>query len=230
MDMLAVLTGARQGLKESVQLFAMRLALDRARSRIVKLLQRLDSERKQVFIIAPPYELHSIMSELKKQNIRLNLGNNGSVVLTAAGWKIFEHRRMTGQEFRTMVGETLGIPDKHCRDVYAMSEWHGLAWECEGHYKHIIQCTYPMVLDDKLEPSGYGKYGRFAFLDPLSHTFPGFIITGDRVKMLKQCPACHRSSPVLEPEITRMQDAENKGCGELTRLITKPDGRYHDDE
>ena len=215
MKMLSVAVGIRSGIKESIMLYLMRRALIKARSRMVKLLQRLDRTGKQVYIISTPYDVYYLMMELKKRGIRLNLGESNSVVLTSAGWKMFEKDRISEERFRKMVEETLGIPEKHCRDIYGMAEWHGFAWECEGHYKHIIQSTYPMILDDSLQTVGFGIYGRFAFLDPLSYTFPGFIITGDRVKMLPKCPACNRVSPVLEPEITRMPGASPRGCGEL---------------
>lgn len=218
-EMIRVAVGMKKGVKESVLLYLMRRALVKARGRMVRVLQMLDNERRQVYIIAPPYEVYELIMELKKLGIRLNLGSSNSVVFTSAGWKIFEYERVSEQRFRAMVEEILGIPGEHCRDVYAMSEWHGLAWECEGHFKHIIQCTYPMVLDENLEPLGYGEYGRFAFLDPLSNTFPGFIITGDRVKMLQRCPVCNRTSPVLEPEITRVAGAESRGCGDLMRKM-----------
>lgn len=218
MKMLLIAVGMKRGFKESIQLHLMRRALVRARTRMAKLLQKLAAEKRQVYIISAPYELYWLMVDLQRRGIRLRLGESNSVVITAAGWKIFEEDRVSEEQFREMVEETLGIPTEHCRDIYGMAEWHGFAWECEGHYKHIVQCTYPMVLDEYLKPLGYGEYGRFAFLDPASYTFPGFIISGDRVKMLPHCPACNRTSPVLEPEITRMPGASPRGCGDLMRI------------
>lgn len=223
--MLLVAFGMKRGIKESLQLYLMGRALARARVRMGKLLQRLSDEKRQVYIISAPYELYWLMVELQKQGIRLHLGDSNSVIMTSAGWKIYEDERVSEEQFRKMAEETLGIPGEHCRDIYGMAEWHGFAWECEGHYKHIVQCTYPMVLDEYLKPLGYGEYGRFAFLDPASYTFPGFIITGDRVKMLAHCPVCNRASPVLEPEITRMPGATPKGCGNLMGSIAAQERR-----
>ena len=221
MKMLSVAVGIRRGMKEGIMLYLMRRALVRARSRMAKLLQHLDKAGKQVYLISTPYDIYYLMLELKKRGIRLSLGETNSVVITSAGWKMFEKDRISMDLFREMGEDTLGIPQKNFRDIYGMAEWHGFAWECEGHYKHIIQSTYPMVLDENLQMVGFNKYGRFAFLDPLSYTFPGFIITGDRVKMLPKCPACKRTSPVLEPEITRMPGASPRGCGELVSMMMK---------
>jgi len=74
-----------------------------------------------------------------------------------------------------------------------------------------------MVLDEEMEPLGFGETGRFAFLDPAGYGYPGFIITGDRVKLLEECPKCGKSGIVIESEVTRMKGAEGKGCGNLMR-------------
>lgn len=74
-----------------------------------------------------------------------------------------------------------------------------------------------MVLDDNEGFLGYDEWGRFAFLDPVAHSYPGFIITGDRVKLLEECPVCEKSGPILDSDITRMAGAEAKGCADLMR-------------
>jgi hypothetical protein len=100
-----------------------------------------------------------------------------------------------------------------------MSEMNALAFGCEGRYKHLAPWIYPMILDDNLEPVGYDEWGRFAFLDPVAHSYPGFIMSGDRVKILEECPKCDKTGVVLESEITRMAGAEGKGCGNLMRNL-----------
>ena len=74
-----------------------------------------------------------------------------------------------------------------------------------------------MILDDNMEPIGYGEEGRFAFLDPASASYPGFIITGDKITLHAQCPACEKEGIVMESDINRMVGAESKGCGNLMR-------------
>jgi hypothetical protein len=74
-----------------------------------------------------------------------------------------------------------------------------------------------MVLDEDNQPMGYGEEGRFAFLDPVSNSYPGFIITGDRVRLYERCPACGRPGVVMDSDISRMAGAEAKGCGNLMR-------------
>ena len=70
----------------------------------------------------------------------------------------------------------------------------------------------PLVLDEDLNPLGYNQFGRFAFIDPIPYSYPGFIITGDRVKILENCPICEREGPVLDIEVTRLPGVEGRGC------------------
>jgi len=102
-----------------------------------------------------------------------------------------------------------------------------LALETEGHYLHVPYSYYkPIVLDDEFEQVGYGESGRFAFLDSAASSYPGFITTGDRVKLLEHCPVCDRPGPVLEPEVKRVAGAEMRGCAEEMRsMMTKDIGR-----
>jgi hypothetical protein len=72
-----------------------------------------------------------------------------------------------------------------------------------------------MILDDNQGHIGYDEWERFAFLDPIANSYPGYIITGDRVKLLEKCPVCGKPGPVLESDITRMAGAEAKGCANL---------------
>jgi long-chain-fatty-acid---luciferin-component ligase len=223
MSMIRIGLGFKSDFKSSLKMRLMRSSITNARKRICRLLEQLNADNKQVYIIGSPYDVFQIMKIFKDKGETLQLGNNDSVIITASGWKLWEDSRVPEKAFREEVEKVLGIPEYNCRDIYGMSEWNGLAWECEGHYKHIIQCTYPMVLDDELKPIGYGEYGRFAFLDPLSNTWPGFIITGDRVKLIPSCPVCNRSGAVLEPEINRMPGSEPKSCGNLMRTLMAED-------
>jgi hypothetical protein len=118
------------------------------------------------------------------------------------------------------VERVLGILMENCRDLYGMSESTVPFPSCEGHYYHIPPTIYhPFVLDEELEPMPMGKTGRFAFIDSLAHSYPGFIVTGDRVTMLKTCPSCDRKGPVIQPPVTRMPGVEDRGCANVIRRL-----------
>jgi Acyl-protein synthetase, LuxE. len=106
-----------------------------------------------------------------------------------------------------------------------MVEGNAFMVQCpEGHYLHAPYTYYkPMVLNDDLTPAGYDATGRFAYLDALAGSYPGFIITGDQVRLLEHCPVCNRPGPVLEPEIKRAKGEEVRGCAEELRRTLASD-------
>ena len=154
MSMMKIGLGLKSDFISGVKLQLMRYSVLNSRKRIVRLLEQLDNDNKQVYIIGSPYDMFQIMRIFKDKGKTLELGKNNSVIITASGWKLREDSRIPEKAFREEVKKVLGIPESNCRDIYGMSEWNGLAWECEGHYKHVIQCTYPMVLDSEMKPLG----------------------------------------------------------------------------
>jgi hypothetical protein len=167
-----------------------------------------------------PYLLRSVMDKLQEDGKSFNFGERGAVV-SGGGWKIREDARLSAGDFRKQVRDVLGIPESCCFDVYTMVEGNGWMMHCpEGHYLHAPYTYFkPFVLDKNLTPADYGEWGRFAFLDGLANSYPGFIITGDEVRMLERCPVCDRPGPVLEPEVKRAKGEEVRGCSEEVRRI-----------
>ncbi|HEC94332.1 MAG TPA: hypothetical protein ENI45_00010 [Thermoplasmatales archaeon] len=215
-------TGIAKGIKQKLELKLLQKAMTKGQYDIIELLQKLEKKKEQVIILSFPFQVWDLMDIMEKEGITLNLGESNSFMVTAGGWKIFAHKKVTEKEFAARVEKMFGIPKENYRDAYGMSEMNGLALSCEGRYKHMCEWIYPQVLDDDLEPMGFGEWGRFAFLDPAGYGYPGFIMTGDRVKLLEECPKCGRSGMVLESEITRMSGAEARGCGNLMRnLLTQ---------
>lgn len=210
-------TGYAQNFREKIILRGLKKAMEKGEFKMLHLLEKLDKKEEQAVIISPPFQLFSLMLKMKDKGISLDLGAQNGVVFTGGGWKIFENRKVPLSEFAALVEETLGIPPQSYVDVYGMSEMNGLAVSCEGGYKHLHPWIHPFVLDDNEGFLDYGEYGRFAFLDPIAHSYPGYIITGDRVKLLKRCPICGKKGPVLDADISRMQGAEGKGCANLMR-------------
>jgi hypothetical protein len=194
--------------------------------RIIHLLEQIEKEGKKVMIGGPPFWLDRIIERMKKDGKSLNLKT--SQILTGGGWKAEENKRPPEETFRKKVEEILGIPQNQYHDVYAMSECSSVFLSCEGHYKHVPPVIYPFVLDENLNPVGYNQVGRFAFLDPLPESYPGFIITGDRVKLLEHCPVCNRQGPVLDIEVTRLPGVEGRGCAAVMAELMQQEDTEHD--
>ena len=189
--------------------------------RVINLIEKLSDKGCKINIAGPPFWLDRIMSLLENNGKHIRLAD-GSQVFTGGGWKIYADRKTPEKVFMEKLEKTLGITRERYRDCYAMTECTAAFMDCEGHYKHIPNSfLHPMVLDENLQPLGYNEYGRFAFIDPLANSYPGFIITGDRVKLLEHCPVCERPGPVLYPEITRCHGSEIRGCALIMEEIMK---------
>jgi hypothetical protein len=188
----------------------------------IKWLERYEKTTDTVRLLGPPFLIFEILNELERQGRRFAFGERG-MVMTGGGWKKMG-RDLSAESFRKLVEETLAIPETRCTDLYGMSEMNTMAYTCpEGHYLHLpYTWLKPMVLDKNLTPAGYGEWGRFAFLDGLQASYPGFIISGDEVRMYEHCPVCDVPGPVLEPEIHRAEGEEVRGCTEaLSRVFAQ---------
>jgi phenylacetate-coenzyme A ligase PaaK-like adenylate-forming protein len=194
--------------------------------RIIHLLEQFEKNGKRVNIAGPPFWLNRILERMKKEGKSLRLLE--SQVLTGGGWKVEEDKRPPEEAFRKKVEEVLGIPQHRYHDVYAMSECSSVFLSCEEHYKHIPPVIIPYVLDEDLNPVGYNTIGRFAFIDPLPESYPGFLITGDRVKILENCPGCNREGPVLDIEVTRLPGVEGRGCAAVMSELMQQEEEKHD--
>lgn len=224
-DVVRMVMAGTGNLKTKVLGWIIRLGSARMVTRIIKWLEyhQQHTKRKVVFVGAP-FILASVLDRLEAEGKKFDLAERAGVV-TGGGWKIYEDRRVTSAEFRERLGRILGINPQRCVDVYGMVEGNGWMMQCpEGHYFHV-PCGYfkPLVLDPDYHPVPYGEWGRFAFLDGAAYSYPGFIVTGDMVRLLEHCPVCDRPGPVLEPEVRRAVGEEMRGCGEEVRRMVSAD-------
>jgi long-chain-fatty-acid---luciferin-component ligase len=185
----------------------------------IKWLERHEKTPDTIRLLGPPVLIFELLGELERRGRRFEFGERG-MVMTGGGWKVSTDPDISSV-FRKRVEETLGVPETRCTDLYGMSEMNTMAYTCpEGHYFHIpYTWLKPMVLDKNLAPAGYGERGRFAFLDALGASYPGFIIGGDEVQMRKRCPVCDVPGPVLDPEIKRAKGEELRGCTEVLSRV-----------
>ncbi len=202
------------GLKEKIKAKAMAklspIVQKKSDLRMIALFEKFEKEGKRANIAGPPFWLNRVMERMIKEDRKVKLPD--SQVLTGGGWKAEEDKRAPEEAFREKVEDILGIPQNRYHDVYAMSECSSVFLSCEGHYKHVPPTIIPLVLDEELKPIGYNKFGRFAFIDPIPDSYPGFIITGDKVKLFEKCPVCNHEGPVLDIEVARLPGVEGRGC------------------
>jgi long-chain-fatty-acid---luciferin-component ligase len=218
-DILRIMSGHVSGVGDRFKLMVIKKAMEKGQLRLINMLKEMDKKGQQVYMLSFPYQIYDLMKKMEEAGVYLNLGESDSVILTGGGWKIYEDRKVSVDEFAKRVEEFFGVPQDHYRDLYGMSEMNGIALDCRHRHKHLSPWIYPMVLDEENNPLPFGEVGRFAFLDPAAHSYPGFMMTGDQVKILEECPSCSLQGMVIRGDISRMAGAEAKGCGNLMREI-----------
>lgn len=223
-ELIEMTMGGKKGLKSKIVRYAAYKKSASMVDNIINWLEQRDKNGDTITLCGAPYILYAAMEKLKHQGRRFDFEDRGAVA-TGGGWKVHEHKRLPVADFRKEVKDILGIPEKYCLDTYGMVEGNGWMTQCpEGHYLHIPYSFYmPLVLDEEFKPTDYGEWGQYAFLDGAAQSYPGFIVTGDQVRLLKRCPVCDRPGPVLEPEVKRVKGADVRGCAEEVRRMLSSD-------
>lgn len=218
------MSGRRGGLKSLIVKAALARMYKKIVNNIISWLEKHEKENNKIMFAGAPFLLYAVVEKMKEQGKTFDFSDRGAI-LTGGGWKAQEDKRIPVVEFRNIMEEMLGINPELCFDAYGMVEGNGFMTHCpEGHYLHVPHTYYhPMVLDEEYKPVGYGKKGRFAFIDGSTTSYPGFMITGDQVKLIEHCPACDRPGPVLEPEVHRAAGQEIRGCAEEVRRMVSSD-------
>jgi Acyl-protein synthetase, LuxE len=189
-------------------------------ARLVAQLKEFAAAGTSTILWTPPFLLFQLARFVQERQLQVEFGAHWRVV-TGGGWKFLSEPLLSEPELRRLVNQTFGIPTGQIYDVYDVAECLGLcALSCEGGYKHIPHAVlHPVVLSASMEPLDEGEWGRFAFLNPLITSYPGFIVTEDRARLLGRCPACPRPGPVLDTEISPLQDGGARNCGQIVRNI-----------
>jgi len=223
-ELVGMTMGGRDGVKGRIMKYFARRESKKMIAAIIRWLELRESDNGKILFFGAPFILALVMERLRKTGRRFNFGERGWVG-TAGGWKAFEGSRVPLADFRGQVEQVLGIPGKCCLDMYAMVESNACLMHCpEGHYLHAPHSFFkPLVLGNDGRPLPYGEWGRFAFLDAAASSYPGFIISGDRARLLERCPVCDRPGPVLDPEVRRMTGEDTRGCAEEVRRMLAVD-------
>ncbi|NPA36537.1 MAG: hypothetical protein GXO47_06785 [Chlorobi bacterium] len=154
---------------------------------------------------------------MKTGNKILTMDEN-SAVTSGGGFKSAKGDVVDRETFNQIVMKAFNVKEENVRDTYSMSELNGVFNECEHHMKHIppffyISIRNPSNLDEEVP---LGEEGLPVFIDPLAHSYPGFIIADDIVSIktgpFEEC-ACGIVGPTFAPKVRRAEGAEEKGCG-----------------
>lgn len=184
---------------------------------VVGALERASREGRKVFLAGAPYLFKELVEAARARGtIALP---KGSMAMTGGGWKTFSGEKIEQHALHEMIAEAFGMPVTSVVDAYSMAEIHGVVPRCEHGRYHVPPMIEAMVVDEEMrEMRGKDVTGTFAFLDPFALSYPGFIVTGDRVRMVDETCACGVHGPAFL-EIGRAPGREVKGCGGVMASI-----------
>jgi long-chain-fatty-acid---luciferin-component ligase len=144
----------------------------------------------------------------------------GSLLLFGGGWKLFTGKPITREQLTGMMSESFQLPAEMIVEGYSMSEMNAFTLRCEYGRFHIPPVIEPLILDETLNlMQGNDLRGSFAFLDPVALAYPGFIISGDEVRLVDGECQCGLTGPAVT-EISRARAREIKGCGGIMASVT----------
>ncbi len=163
-------------------------------------------------IVGPPFLINRFLQYLEKNDIRLHLDRQTRII-TLGGWKRFTGMECNRKVFNQRCAEYLGIKEDQVRDMYGLVEGNMLAVECSKQAKHVPPWVHFSVrdLDNLAKEVPLGERGLLAIIDPLTETYPSFILTEDVVYLDKtiEC-ACGRVGQKVN-YLSRISGAE-LGC------------------
>lgn len=187
--------------------------------RLIDNIRASISEGQKVFIFGAPYQFKELYEFIFNYNQKLAL-NDGSLILLGGGWKSFTGEPVKREDLVNNLTDSFNLAPERILEGYSMTEISILTVRCDHGRFHIPPLIEPVILDDELNPiDGKDISGTFGFLDPLAMSYPGFIITGDRVHLVGGECQCGLVGPALT-EIGRARSRDIKGCGGIMGSIS----------
>ncbi|MFF3442837.1 hypothetical protein [Streptosporangium sp. NPDC002721] len=170
----------------------------------------LEGAERPVLVFGTPPELSGLLAHLSSAARRIRLPP-GSQVVTGGGWK--GRTAIPREDLVERLSEHLGVPRERYVDTYSTSELNTVFPGCVNDRYHIPPCVEPVVVDGLLTPvDGDDVEGVLAVLDPFALSYPGFVVTGDAVRLRRDPCGCGLAGPALAGPIVRAAGAGERGC------------------
>ncbi len=165
-----------------------------------------------------PILIMALADYILKSGDRITTLTEESRITSGGGFKTLKGDVVTREQYDEKLMAAFGVSRDRIRDVYAMTEINGIISECPENLKHVPPWIHLTVRNpaDLMEEVPIGTEGMPAFLDPCAHSYPGFLVADDIVRMVvaegERCK-CGRIGPCIDPVIRRAEGAESRGCG-----------------
>jgi long-chain-fatty-acid---luciferin-component ligase len=213
---LAFANWARAGceLAEDHEFFLKNLSFDPAYC-----VERVNATKiRPVQIGGAPMLILTLADFILKSGNRITTLTAESRITSGGGFKTLTGELVPRDEYDRRLVAAFGVDRSNIRDVYSMTEINGMISECARGVLHVppwmhLSVRNPANLDEEIVPGAEGMPG---FLDPCAHSYPGFVIADDIVRVAvaegDRC-ACGRVGPCLDRSVRRAEGAEARGCG-----------------
>ncbi len=136
-----------------------------------------------------------------------------SLVMTGGGWKAAEDKKVSREEFRTMISRVLGLSPDRIRDGYGMAEHCAPYIECREHRFHIpAYCRIFIRNPVNMEALGPGQIGLVELVSPWNAMMPNLSVLSTDLGVVdpEPCP-CGVNAPTFRI-LGRAGLSKHKGC------------------
>jgi long-chain-fatty-acid---luciferin-component ligase len=166
-------------------------------------------------LIGFPFTITQLKEYLEAHNLPLALGKDGMIV-TGGGWKPRQknspYASMTRDQIEGIISQSLSVPVENIRDAYGCTEILLGYIECKNHRYHVPPWCYHAAVDPEgLTILENGKKGLGACFDFAVHSYPGFILTEDFIRVHGEPCPCGITGQTIE-YLGRLQDDDPRGC------------------
>ncbi|MBK6697183.1 MAG: hypothetical protein IPG50_34090 [Myxococcales bacterium] len=187
-------------------------------ARMLSALQASARRGNRVLVFGTPAVLVEACRFLEEKNERILLPE-GSTVSYGGGWKSFSGERISEAALVALLQRSFGVRKNAVIDSYSMTEIHGIMQKCaEGRF-HVPPFLEAIVYDEALvAKSGDDVQGTLGFVDPFAVSYPGFILTGDNVRLLRKPCACGLPGETIL-RVERSPGKDVKGCGGIMARV-----------
>lgn len=176
----------------------------------------------KVLLFGTPWLVLEQCRRIEKERGQLTLPT-GSLVVFGGGWKAFDGSRVPREELVGLIGRVLGVPPAAVMEGYSMTEINALLIRCPEEVYHVPPFLEVDVYDEELRPLEASeddgtRAGTLGVLDPFATSYPGFLMTGDFVRLSHAPCRCGLSGPTVH-EVQRAAGREVKGCGGIMAAV-----------
>ncbi len=190
-----------------------------AYARILDALACATREDRAVYLFGAPYQVNELASAAREAGLPPLSAR--SVVNLGGGWKSFEGTRVDAAALAERIERDLGVPRARQLEAYAMVELDSPLMRCtEGRY-HVPPLLEPVLFDESLAPlpDDCEAAATFGFLNPTAESYPGFLVTGDRLRLARQTCPCGLVGPTVLGDVRRAPGREVRGCGGILATV-----------